>query len=125
VADRVEVFAIPVAIGSSSSAPVATAMTFTPGIVTEVEFVIPPGPCGLVGFFLAYNSQRIIPYQPGAFIITDDEIIRWPVSNMPTGGKWQIFAYNADVYPHTLYVRFLVDEIPVPTANASTLIPIG
>lgn len=124
MADRVEVFDVTVPAGTAKASPQTTALSFLDGEVTEVEVVIPPGPHGLVGFQLAYGGGQLIPRTAGAFIVADDEVIRWPVESYPTGGRWSLIAYNTGVYAHTLEVRFLVNELQTRAGAPAQVTPV-
>lgn len=97
--------------GTLESVPVTTALTWSEGDVVKIEVVVPPGPSGLMGFAIGHSGQVIIPRTPGQWIVTDDERIDWPLSGYPTGGAWFVRAYNLDIYDHTIYFRFLIDEL--------------
>src|SRR5436309_2228241 len=77
-----------------------------PRIVDEIEVQIPPGPRGEVGFAIGQAGSPIFPYEPGVWIVTDDQTLSWPVEGANTSGAWQIFAYNTGLFNHTLYIRF-------------------
>lgn len=111
MAHRVEAPVVTVAAGVSSLAPVTTSLTWQPGRVTRIEVRVPPGPSGLVGFAIGHSGQVIIPRTSGQWIITDDESLSWDVAEYPSGSKWFVRAFNADIYAHSLYFRFHLDEI--------------
>lgn len=100
-------------------------MPFADGVIERVIITVPPGPSGFVGFQLAHLGQSVIPYTGSTYIIADDRIIDWPLSNFPTASGWQLVAYNTDVFDHTLYLEFLINEIPSAIPRLVTLIPIG
>ena len=123
--DRIEAPSVIVVAGSTPATAVTTALPFNPGYVVGIQIVVPPGPSGLMGFQILHSGVTVIPYNNSEWIITDNEIIDWPVSNMPTGDKWQIRAYNSDVYDHLVMLRFLIDEIaPVSTSVQAMPAPV-
>lgn len=124
MADRIEVFDVPVPAGTLQTAPATTALAFDDGIVTDIEVLIPPGPSGFVGYRFAYGGQQIIPHTVGRFIIASGEVIKWPVSKFPTGSQWQLVAYNTDIYTHTLHIRILIVELTVPLRRFPEAVPI-
>lgn len=111
MADRVELFDFTIAAGVARAAPVEVALGFDPGEVEEIELVIPDGHAGLTGIQLALAHQPIIPKTRGSFIRGNDEVIRWPMHNLPNSGAWSAFGFNTDSYDHGFTVRFLVNEI--------------
>jgi hypothetical protein len=111
MATRIEVQAVPVPAGTLLTAPQITPMTFDDGRVDTLEIVVPDGPSGLVGFQIRHSKQVIIPYDGVTFIVTNDEVIRWPMETFPEAQKWDVVIYNTDVYQHTLYFRWLITDV--------------
>lgn len=125
MADRVEPFAVTVPPATGIAVPQITTLAFRDGIVTELDVTVPPGPSGLVGFRIQHLGSQIIPYTGAQFIIADDRELKWPLANFPTASGWQLAAYNLDIYPHTLYLEFLIDEIPMQQSAGIKLIQLG
>lgn len=105
-------FEITVPLKTAKSAPLVENTRFAAGEVVKIEVVIPGGSAGLVGFAIASSKQPIIPLNAGAFIIGDAEPFTRDLEGYPNSGDWQVFAYNEDIYAHSLQVRFSVKEIP-------------
>lgn len=125
MANRIESFTVTVPSQTPVDTPLATDLTFTDGVIEVIEIKIPSGSAGLVGFYLAQSGQQVIPYQTGHWIISDGENIRWEVDHYPTGGKWSVVGYNTDVFPHSLYLRFLISDYAAVTQSRVTLVPVG
>jgi hypothetical protein len=125
VADRVELFDVTITAGTAILTPLTTATVFADGQVTDIEVVVPDGCAGLVGFVVLYGGQQIIPAKDGKWIISNGEVIKWPLSGYPTGQQWQIRGYNTDVFDHTLYVRYLIDELRRPQQLTFNPLPLG
>lgn len=122
--DRIEAPSVTVVAGSTPATAVTTALPFNPGHITAIEIIIPPGPAALMGFQILHSGVAVIPYKDSEWIVTDNEVINWPLSNKPTGDKWQLRAYNSDVYDHVIRLRFLIDELSIPLATqALTALP--
>jgi hypothetical protein len=119
MATRIETPALVVPAGTPVAAPVSLALYAQRAELQEIEIMVPPGPSGLVGFSFWHSSEQVIPAIRGTWIITDSETIRWPLAGYSVEPDWQIRAYNLDAYPHTLYVRVLLDDsrgtVPEPT----------
>ena len=111
---RVYAFSVTVPAGTVQAAPLTQSLSFDPAVVSQVEVVVPPGPLGNVGWFIGAAGQQVIPREQGSWIVTDDEVVKWPVSGLHDSGSWQITAYNTGSHDHTLSVRFLT----VPVADA-------
>lgn len=110
MATRVHVFEVETPAGTPQSSPQTTALDFPEGEVDRIEVLIPPGPSGLLGWAIDHSNQRILPYESAGFIVADGEVIKWDLERFPTGRDWQAVTYNEDVYPHTIYLRFLVND---------------
>jgi hypothetical protein len=109
---------------TASSSPYTADMIFPPLEVDIIEWMVPTGPQGNLGWQLMYNNALVIP-QNGTWIITDGEFGRWEIDELPTAGSWGFQGYNSDtVNDHTVYLRFLVSPIAQIAANsAMTVIP--
>lgn len=104
---EVRKFAVTVPAGTARAAAIVFSCAIPPRVVDEIEILIPPGPRGEVGFQIAMSGRQVFPTESGAFFVTDDEIIRWPIEDANTGGDWQIIAYNTGAFNHTLELRLL------------------
>lgn len=78
--------------------------------VESVDIEVPPGPAGLMGFYVARSGQQWLPFEAGEFLIWDDRFDSWYLSDQPTGGGWQVVGYNLDTYDHSVVVRFHVNS---------------
>lgn len=104
---------------TAESTPVSIDMTLPNYEVDIIEWMVPTGPQGNLGWQLWYNDALVIP-QNGTWIITDGEFGRWEIDELPTAGQWQFMGYNTDtVNDHTVYLRFLVSPLaqPAPAGN--------
>jgi hypothetical protein len=124
VAVEVWSFAVTIPASTPKASPATFPLTIPPRVVREVDVLVPPGPRGEVGFAIAQAGVSVFPTAPGPFIITDNEVVRWPVDNANTSGAWQLIAFNTGSNPHTLQVRFLVDLPPDPGV-AGGLVPLA
>jgi len=124
VANRIEPFSVTIPAATAIATPQTTALVFDDGIVRHMDITVPPGPSGLVGFVVVYNVQTVIPYKGSNWIIADDRVIPWDLDGFPTGRGWGLRGYNLDANPHTIYLEFHVDEIPVTPARLPAIIPI-
>lgn len=111
MAQRVEIKTITTPAGTLSSAPLVTTLSWREGYPVQVEFMIPPGPSGLLGIQLAHSGEVIIPRDKTEFLVTDNEVVRWPLDGYPYNAKWTVRTYNTDVYDHTIQIRMLLNEI--------------
>ena len=79
--------------------------------IESIDIEVPPGPSGLMGFYIARSGQQWIPYEVGEFLVWDDRFDSWRLSDQPTGQGWQVVGYNLDVYDHDVTVRFHVNTV--------------
>lgn len=124
MAARIEAPAVTVAAGVAVASAVTTALSWAPGEVLRIEARVPPGPSGLMGFRILHSGQQVIPFQGTDWIITDDESLAWDLEDFPIGNKWAVQMYNTDIYPHTVYFRFLIKEIGPRRPSTVELIPV-
>jgi hypothetical protein len=119
VAAEVHQFTATIPANTPVSAPVTVPISLSYWSLESVDLEVPPGPSGLMGFYLARSGQQWIPYEAGEWLVWDDRFDSWTLTNQPTGEGWQVVGYNLDVYPHDVVVRFHVNII----APASLLAP--
>ncbi len=124
MAREVRRFSVLVPAGTPQSANFTADLSFPSRVVREIHVRVPPGPRGEVGFAFGAAGVMVIPVNPGAFIVTDDEEIRWPLEGLWDSGSWTMFAYNTGVFDHRLEVRFLVDLV-APAGGRSGLISLA
>lgn len=122
MAERIEHFTVTVAASTAQASPAAIALAFDPGTVENIEIVVPPGHNGLTGIALRVAGQQVIPHTAGAFIIANGEVIDWPLEGFLNTGDWSALAFNTDVYAHSFYLRFLVNEVAAPGADVPGLV---
>lgn len=97
--------------GTPITAPVTTDISFPPRIVTAIYWKVPPGPSGLMGWALTIAGNPVIPRDGGTYIIADGESDTWQLEDYPDQGIWQVTGYNTDIYPHSIYLTFLLDQL--------------
>lgn len=127
MAVEVRSFSPVIPAGTPVSAGWSADLSFPARVVDRIQVRVPPGPRGAVGFAIGSAGTSIIPYNPGEWIITDDESIDWPLEGQFDSGAWTLFAYNLGRQDHTIYIRFLLSLVTptnpgiTPTANLSVL----
>lgn len=101
-------YAVTTPAGTLSTGPQVTSLGFPPAQVDRIEVRVPPGPAGVLGFRIGSGGVQIIPYNDGGWVVTDDEVIGWDLTDQIESGAWQLISYNTGSLPHTVYVRFLL-----------------
>lgn len=119
MAQRVLAAQVTVTAGTAVSAPHAVDVSFSAGTVTSIEIIIPDGHAGFTGIALQQAHQQIIPEKSGTWIIGNNDNPIFPVSDYLNNGSWQALMYNTDVYDHSFYLRFLVDNINASAATTA------
>lgn len=105
-------FSVTVPAGTPVADPLVTDLLFPEGDVTRIDLMVPPGPRGVLGFYLARSGQQVVPHQAGQWLIWDDRSQSLTFSDLPMAGGWQLVAYNTGQYDHTPEVTFHTDPIP-------------
>lgn len=118
-------FGVTVPAGTQKNAPQLTNLSMPPREVIELQVIVPPGPRGEVGFAIGYGGNPVIPYEPNAFFVTDNEKIYWPLHDHITSGAWQCFAYNTGQFAHTLEIRFVCELATLAAPLSPALLPLG
>lgn len=124
MATRIEAPQLIIPAGTPVTAPASASLYAQRAIMTELEVMVPPGPSGLVGFSFWHSNEQVIPKIRGTWIIMDAETVRWPLEDFSDQPNWSVRAYNLDVYPHTLYLRVLLDDRAVVATQPVALVEI-
>lgn len=91
--------------------------------VDSIDLEVPPGPAGLMGFYLAISGQQIIPFETGQFIVWDDRYDSWALDDFPQTGAWSVVGYNLDgVNGHSVVVRFHTSPFSTPTGTGMSVV---
>jgi hypothetical protein len=122
VVSEIRSYQMTVPAGTLITAPSVQAITFPPRVVSGIRWKVPPGPSGLMGWALTIGGSPVIPRVHGTYFVTDNDADTWTLEGYPDQGQWQFTAYNTDIYPHTVYLDFLLDQI-VTTAPMPAQIP--
>lgn len=115
---QIRKFANLIPAGTAVANPAVFPMVLPELDVMWIEWQVPAGPRGNVGFWIGSKGQPIIPYTvgPPTWIVTDNETEHWDVENQMDSGDWEMRGYNLGVRPHTVYIRFgLAVPVPEPT----------
>lgn len=111
-------FSVTVPVGTSQAAPQVTALTMPQRVVARLIVIVPPGPRGSLGFQFSSGGVSMIPINPGQFLVRDDVMLEYDLTDYLTTGAWQLIAYNTGGNSHTLEIEFHVDPLPDPASVA-------
>jgi hypothetical protein len=116
MAEEVREFHITIPAGTAKSAGFTASLSMPTRTVEQIDIIVPPGPRGEVGFQIGSSGAQIIPIQTGTYIVTDNEVIHFPLSEQINSGGWEFYGYNNGIYDHTIMIRFLVTPTTRQTA---------
>lgn len=124
MAQDIPVFRVTVPKGTPVATPQVSNLSMPARRVDRIQVRVPPGPRGEVGFKLGSAGTAVIPADGVTFLVTDDEVIDWPLEGFWDSGSWQLTLYNTGMFPHTLEVRFLT-SLPqsIPQSTGPLALP--
>lgn len=118
MASEVRSFGVPIAAGTPKTAPFTQLIAFPTRVVSQINWRVPPGPHGLMGWRLTMGGVQVVPLPDGAWLVADDDHGEWPMTGLPVTGQWELTGYNTGAWPHTVYLDFLLDLV-APAATAA------
>lgn len=124
MASEVHQFSATIPAGTPTSAPVTIELGQANYEIESIDLEVPPGPSGLMGFYIALSEQQWIPWEMGEYIIWNDRTESWQTENQVVNGGWEVVGYNLGMYDHAVIVRFHTNPIPSPVApDVAPVIP--
>lgn len=124
MADRVHAFDVTIPAGTAKAAPTTTALPMPEGRAVRVTLTFPLGCVGLVGVSLQYAHAQVIPFDSGSWLLANGARLPFDLHNYPTGNQWALVGYNTDVYPHTIYAEFELNEFGTGELATITFLPV-
>lgn len=112
MAFQIRPFDVTIPAGTIIANPYVASLAMPPYQVDRIDWRVPPGPSGQMGWYLAMGGVQVIPYANGDFVTADDENDSWRLTDLPTSGAWQLVGYNLGNYNHTVYLRFFLSQPP-------------
>lgn len=94
----------------------------TPRKLVGINWMIPQGPSGTLGWRFTMGKIQVVPVNKGAWLIRDGNADGSELSRLPDSGAWEVTAYNTGANPHTIYVTYYA-EIIRPTVKL--VVPFG
>lgn len=123
MAREIQEFQVTVPAGTPASAPVRTSIAIPVRIVRRIDWRVPRGPMGTLGFLLSMGGVPVLPVPAGTYVIADGESGTWLVDDQPDSGAWQVTAYNTGAYPHSVYLTLYCDLTSPQAALTPMLAP--
>lgn len=107
MAEDIRHFTVTCPAGVLSTNATVFAITMPPRTVSRVDWRVPNGPLGLMGFLLAVKGGPVLPIAGSfTFVVANGESGFWELDNYPDSGDWQCQMYNTGVNPHSVYLTF-------------------
>jgi len=97
--------------GTAIAAAVSAVWALDEGTLVNVRIVVPPGHNGLTGVRVLWAGTPIIPYGGAPYIIANDDKMDWDINQDVNTGSITVQGYNLDIWPHTFYLRGLLDRL--------------
>lgn len=114
MAAEIHQFTASIPAATPKSALAVVKMPLTNFEIEQIDIEVPPGPAGLMGFYLALSGQQWIPFETGQFLIWDNRSASWRLNNQPTSYGWEVHGYNLGANAHNVEVRFHCNVVPSP-----------
>jgi hypothetical protein len=120
--DRLYQLAALIPAGTPVSAPVTIPWPLEDNQLLSIDIMVPDGPSGTVGFQVSQAQQQIVPWGNSGYLITNDEKIKYEYDDQITSTGLALIGYNTDIYPHTIYLRATITNLPEPGDNPEAAI---
>lgn len=111
MAREVRHFTASIPAGTPQNAPAAVALAMPVRQVSQIDWRVPNGPLGVLGWQLAMGGVKVLPLGDN-FVIANGESGTWHVDGQPDSGAWQLIGYNTGGHAHSVYLAFHCD-LPV------------
>jgi hypothetical protein len=106
------------------STPASAPLVYPPSIgdvwLDRIEVMIPPGPKGLLAFYIANSGTPVVPFNGyDNWIYADSQLLEYPLGvEVHTG--LAVYAYNTDVNPHAFWVRWIGRPMTLESVPSAT-----
>jgi len=124
VADEVRHLTATIPAGTASTAPAVVSIAFPPRTVRTIDWRVPPGPSGLMGWRLTMGGVQVLPDDSAPWVIDDNHAGTFVTDGYPDSGAWQVTGYNTGIYAHSVYLTFHLDLPKVPQPARSLINPV-
>jgi hypothetical protein len=74
--------------------------------VVAIRWRVPPGPNGLLQWWLGQDGVPIFPNALGTGVIANDEWDTWPIDSPTSNPLWSLYAINAGTLAHVVELQF-------------------
>jgi|SRR5215469_1496713 len=117
--DEIYEFTINTPALTSQANPLITPIKIPTRIIRHIEWRVPAGSLGVMGWRISMGTVPIIPRNAGGWIVAHSTSGGWDLANQPDSGDWSVTTYNTGNNAHQLYVTLHADVIrPKPAQLA-------
>lgn len=114
-------FAVTIPAGTAIANPLTTLTTFPLRRVTRIDWRVPTGANGVMGFRIGLKSVQYRPTQAGTWVIASGQTGFWDLDGNVHSQDWSVIGYNTGANPHTVYVTYHVQvierDVPEPSVD--------
>lgn len=107
--DQIQSFPCVLPPGTTPSAPTVVPMQLGIWSPAWIEFDVPSGLAGAVGFYVAASGQQYIPFRVGntpTWLGLNSVSKHYDLHNQPTSGDWSLVGYNQGNFQHIITVTW-------------------
>lgn len=104
-------FTATIPAGTAIANPVTVPLTLPVRVVSSIDWRIPGGPLGTMGFRLAMGKVQVIPTPGDLWVIEDSTSGTFTLTDFPTSGAWSLVGYNTGQYAHSIFLTFHCDLV--------------
>lgn len=119
MAKEIRKFTATIPAGTAINAPVTVSLAFPIRVVRTVDWRIPPGAQGVVGWQLAMGGVQVVPAAGDKWVVDDGTAGTFYMDGYPDSGAWQLIGYNTGAYQHQVFLTFHLDLVvrkaPIPS----------
>lgn len=120
---HVQQFRCLIPAGTAKAAPAVFPLALLALDIEWIEWEVPAGARGNVGFVIASAGQPVIPFTQGPspnWIVADGYTAHWDTADLDSSTAWELRGYNLGLLDHTVSLRFGL-AAPVAPASSSAL----
>lgn len=121
MAEEIQHFTATIPAHTALAAPVTIQCPTLVRVVTQIDWRVPKGPMGVMGWQIAMGGVRVFPLGSALYVLANGEHGSWPVTNAPDSGAWEVIGYNTGANQHSVYLTFHCNTVP---RRAAQLVPI-
>lgn len=122
MAVEVRNFTATIPAGTPIGAPVVVDISFPPRVVASIDWRVPNGPLGVMGWRLTMGKVQVIPTSGDLWIVADGHAATIYPSKDLSSGAWQVTGYNTGTNPHSVYLVFHLEHTAAAAAEVK-LVP--